>query len=228
MPNQDPRKINTQQKVTDSADPMNSGSLPFQTDLPPLPPEFQNLDNVQTDAASDSSTPSQDFSGNPGSATPPPAFANIASSPKKKFGTGKIIATILGILILIGGVGTGIALTSQKQLFQQKATSISSTSETDIVPYCKDIKTYDSEWKILTSTELSSLTIGSIVNFCVSGVSSSGSFDKARFTINSVEQDETTVKRPNSTDFCQNYTIPSGTTTFTITGKIHHSTLGWF
>jgi hypothetical protein len=45
----------------------------------------------------------------------------MVASPKKKFGGKRIIATILGIFLLVGGVGAGIVLTQQQQLFQQKA-----------------------------------------------------------------------------------------------------------
>ena len=48
----------------------------------------------------------------------PPMIAD-SSSPKR--GRGKIIATILGILLLVGAVGAGVVLIGQKQLFQQKA-----------------------------------------------------------------------------------------------------------
>lgn len=95
-------------------------------------------------------------------------------------------------------------------------------------PYCAAVKAYNSNWGLLTSTELSKLTSDSVVNFCVTGTTTSGTFDKAKFTINAVEMPETTTKRPNSGDFCQTYTIPTGTTTVSVSAKIHHSTLGWF
>ena len=58
-----------------------------------------------------------------GSAAPsdlPPMVA----TPKKKFGNGKIIATILGFFLLVGGVGAGIVLTQQQQIFKPKATCV--------------------------------------------------------------------------------------------------------
>ncbi|EKE13457.1 MAG: hypothetical protein ACD_13C00015G0022 [uncultured bacterium] len=373
MPNQnqpDPNQ-NTQQNV--------GGGVPFspQADLPPLPPEFQNIQNegVDKNQASPAEAPT-----NEGSAAPPaPDISNIVPSPKKKFGTGKIIATILSIFLLVGGVGAGIILTQQKQLFQQKAETTQtceskgqvycggcinscvpyedfniegqtvgcnyliqkrcgsvvvpgenqtycdsngctgssanncvvnryrcdrnkdlSSGCQDIVtggptydtlnfqescgaeqidvacggttvdfvskiyanacttttptpstptpttptpttptprtptppivaaPYCGAVLAYDSSWKSLSSTQLSALKEGDSINFCVSGNTTSGTFDMARFTINGTQMPDTTTKRPNSVDFCQSYTIPSGKTTFTISAKIHHSTLGWF
>lgn len=76
-------------------------------DLPPLPPDFQNV------AAPPSAKPE--------SAGPPDIPPIISQTPKKKFGGGRIIATILGILLLVGGIGAGVALTFQPQLFQQLA-----------------------------------------------------------------------------------------------------------
>jgi hypothetical protein len=72
-----------------------------QTDLPPLPPEFESASGVS------------------GTTTVKPNPDN--GKPKKKFGSGRIIATILGILVLVGGVTTGVILTSQRQLLEQKA-----------------------------------------------------------------------------------------------------------
>lgn len=106
-------------------------SVPFspQADLPPLPPEFQNLPTQESTTPPATVTPADDS----GSAAPPiPEFSNVTSAPKKKFGTKKIIATILGILLLIGGVGTGILLTQQQQLFNQKADVVyTCTTNTD-------------------------------------------------------------------------------------------------
>lgn len=410
MPNQnqpDPNQ-NPQQNI--------GGDVPFspQADLPPLPPEFQNIQNEAGDKkqASPAEAPT-----NEGSAAPPtPEISNIVPSPKKKFGTGKIIATILSILLVVGGVGAGTYLVGQKQIFQQKAagemcssdsrtasvcqgksvgdiaqscwkgfgdtdpsndTSLkcessgivgndgkplcaaierstsgacgggdsggSSTSwpsngascqstggnpgtiggcvtyfcpngcggkcgegdpgvyierygtcgeaeaalgnycgQVDTVdtngsycipttgkdskiqctsctnppprtettptptpipprpiltptptpvaaaPYCGAVLAYDSSWGALSSAQLSALKEGDSVNFCVSGNTTSGTFDMARFTINGTQMPDTTTKRPNSVDFCQSYTIPGGKTTFTVSAKIHHSTLGWF
>ena len=95
-------------------------------------------------------------------------------------------------------------------------------------PFCAAITTYDSDWNTISSTQLSSLKIGDVVNFCVTGSSTSGVFDMARFVINGVQQADTTTHKPGSTAFCQGYTIPSGTSRFTVSGSIHHSVLGWF
>ena len=73
-----------------------------QEDLPPISPNFQGVTT--------SNDTSADFF--------PPVGA---SSPKKSYGGGRVIATILGILLLLGGVGAGIILTLQPQIFKQQA-----------------------------------------------------------------------------------------------------------
>ncbi|WKZ25305.1 MAG: hypothetical protein QY322_02845 [bacterium] len=96
-----------------------------------------------------------------------------------------------------------------------------------ITAKCQDVKAYDEKWAPLTSAQLSQLKTGDDVNFCVTGSASSGSFNKARFTINTVQQAETTTIRPTSPDYCQSYTIPAGVTTFNVTAQINHTSLGW-
>ena len=44
-----------------------------------------------------------------------------SGTPKKKFAGGKIIATILGLFLLVGGVGAGVYLTGQNQDVREKA-----------------------------------------------------------------------------------------------------------
>jgi hypothetical protein len=92
---------------------------------------------------------------------------------------------------------------------------------------CQNIKAYNSSYVALTSAQLSALTPGTSINFCVVGAASSGTFDKAKFTINGVAQTETTTHRPGAQDYCQAYEIPTGVTTFNISSQIHHATLGW-
>lgn len=362
MPTDQPDQNQTNTQSTPPLAPVST-----QTDLPPIPPEFQNVGITPPATASDNKENAQ------GTAAPPvPEFSNITKSPKKKFGGGKIIATILGILMLVGGVGAGILLTQQQQLFQQKATSFdcgynsdgttnnnfctnscayghsqtgncvhegdvccnltasspppssgsggamcvfdhydhiqvctqvdgqwmkcdtnpigevgygpipdtdpcpegydghgfastekkfclklaekctpsvpaqancvpdttcgtsttnppttTTPSSSPAAPYCAAISTYDADWNIITVAERSSLVAGDSGYLCVTGSSTSETFDKARFTINGELQAETTTKRPGSSDICQYYTIPSGITTFTIHGEIH-SASGWF
>ena len=91
---------------------------------------------------------------------------------------------------------------------------------------CLNIQAFDTEWNSITN--LSSLVVGDVVRFTVAGNASSGSFDKARFTINEALRSEVSVKRPSTNEFVDEYTIPEDVTTFTIKAEIHHSSLGWF
>lgn len=413
MPNQNTQNPNPNQPI----DGLNEAPFMPQSDIPPLPPEMTNpvtpplpSTAVPTTAPEPEPTitttpivPATDS----GSASPTPAFSDITAPPKKKFGGGKIIATILGILVLVGGLGAGTYLIGQKQLFQQKASSdlCSNTCATDgakscvtvngknngrqctctnigdfwccngtscnstapgatryknvwqcainttdcpipppnqtsppqqpktgwgigkacknnpsttgdhciiircpngcvdgcsendpgatfqsgscdtlagqvtsicgqvdlvnasgvycesdgtftdaqincpqpkcaitsnptnppiitptsspVAPYCAAIHVYDAEWNVISTADLSKLVAGATINFCVSGAAPSGTFDMARFTINGVQQTDTTTRWPGSTDFCQSYTLPEGTSTFTVSAQIHHSTEGW-
>lgn len=97
-----------------------------QSDLPPLPPDFQNVANnpvpptpATTTTVTETTTTSTEPVTQVGTAAPsdlPPI-----SGPKKKFGSGRIIATILGLFLLVGGVGAGIILTQQQQIVAPKA-----------------------------------------------------------------------------------------------------------
>ncbi len=91
---------------------------------------------------------------------------------------------------------------------------------------CQAIKAYDTSWNLLTTTQLSQLKAGDKVRFTVTGTTTSGVFDKARFTINGTLRPEVTTTKPNATqEFYDEYTIPAGTTSFTVTAEIHHAAL---
>jgi hypothetical protein len=100
-------------------------------------------------------------------------------------------------------------------------------SPAPITASCQNVKAYTESWVLMTSAQLSALKPTNKVNFCVAGVATGGSFDKAKFMINNVEQAETTTKRPSSEDFCQLYNIPTGVNSFNVVAQIHHVTLGW-
>ena len=91
---------------------------------------------------------------------------------------------------------------------------------------CLNIKAFDTEW--VEITDLSTLKAGDKVRFTVAGQTSTGSFDRARFIINGVTRPEVTAKRPNTQEFYDEYTIPTGITTFSVNAQLHHTTLGWF
>jgi hypothetical protein len=102
--------------------------IPPQSDLPPLPANFffsgglatggqKAVDNTSPQPATQPAVQPSVNDTTPVANTPPV----VSVTPKKKYGSGRIIATILGILILVGGVGAGIVLTQQKQLIPQQA-----------------------------------------------------------------------------------------------------------
>jgi len=410
MPDQsqsDPNQNSTAPPATSGNPPTDQPAAPPSfspsSDLPPIPPAFQSVPPDNTSAPTASPASDQPADDSAGSAAPPDS-PPIISTPKKKFGGGKIIATILGIFLLVGGIAGGVLLTQQNQNIAEKAggrvrsfrdignpnqrqkaedayndgkAGISvqqaidigtgkveeekfadfcsqygdpakrqscrngggdqnfecpngfihcgilngacrsyagcvasgeaikadgvddgcaagsdntacpglgncaqntgncfvkngigvkegsdevcdaqghwTTCETgytcsgqDCIPgndsapadeqppppssptaQCQNIKAYSSTWVLLTPAQLSALTPATSVNFCIAGVASEGTFDKGKFTINSIAQAETTTKRPGSEDYCQTYTIPTGVTTFNVTAQIHHATLGW-
>ena len=91
---------------------------------------------------------------------------------------------------------------------------------------CLNIKAFDDEWNAITN--LSSLVVGDVVRFTVAGTATSGSIDKARFTINESLGAEITAKRPGTDEFFVEYTIPEEVSSFTINAELHHATVGWF
>lgn len=48
-------------------------------------------------------------------------LSQMIAAPKKKYEGGKIIATILGLVVLVGGIGAGVLLILQPQIFKPKA-----------------------------------------------------------------------------------------------------------
>lgn len=90
---------------------------------------------------------------------------------------------------------------------------------------CMSIKAYDTGWNVLSDSDLSNLLTGTQIKLCVA---SSDSPDKAQFKINDTLEPETTLIRPNSTDFCQDYTILPTDVTISVKAKIHYPTQGWF
>ncbi|HSX49015.1 MAG TPA: hypothetical protein VLE44_02040 [Candidatus Saccharimonadales bacterium] len=95
------------------------------------------------------------------------------------------------------------------------------TTTPGITAQCTAVAAYDTNWAPLTVAQLSALKPGDKVRFTVAGTTSSGSFDQARFTINGALQAPVTGQRPNSADFFEEYTIPAGVTSFTVTAQIH-------
>jgi hypothetical protein len=93
---------------------------------------------------------------------------------------------------------------------------------------CNSVKVYDTNWNPLTQAQLSALTAGTTIRLAISGTASVGVIDKAKFTVNGVERAEVTQKKPGGSEFYDEYVIPAGVTSFTISAKLHHDTFGWF
>jgi hypothetical protein len=103
---------------------------------------------------------------------------NNASSPKqvsstsdvtnfvKKFGGPKIISTVLGMLLLAGGVGAGVVLVMQPQLLNQKAYPIDYAN----YPSCSTMSSYCSPTSsTISGSEICQNTDGSIKYCCPPG-----------------------------------------------------------
>ena len=121
-----------------------------------------------------------------------------------------------------------IGLGTTNPLLTLSPKSYSCPTPTTSPAYCQDIKAYTEQWGLLSATQLAQMVAGQKANFCVRGTASTGSFTKARFTINGTLTPETTRLRPGTTtDFCHLYTIPTGRYTFNVIGEIYNSVLGW-
>ena len=83
------------------------------SDLPPAPPIVEPAPEAPPISDTGGAAPTFDISSSI-SGTPPP---------KKKFGGRKFVATILGLLVLVGGLGAGIILVQQQQDIRERAAS---------------------------------------------------------------------------------------------------------
>jgi hypothetical protein len=92
---------------------------------------------------------------------------------------------------------------------------------------CSQVRTYDDQWNLIT--DLSSVSANNTIYFSVSGTTNTGTIQKARFSVNDVSIGETTNKKPGTIDeFYIDYTIPEGTTSFSMKAELYHSEFGWF
>ena len=102
------------------------------------------------------------------------------------------------------------------------------TTPPGISAQCGEVKAYNTSWILLSANDLKGLQTGNHVRFAVSGTTNGGSFDKARFTINNSLKPEVTTKKPGTNEFYYEYIVPQGTTSFSVKGELHHTSLGWF
>lgn len=102
------------------------------------------------------------------------------------------------------------------------------TTPPSITAECSEVKAYTTSWGQLTQEQLNNLEAGDMVRFTVSGTTTGGTFDKARFTINGTQRDPVTTKKPGTEEYYDQYEIPDDTYDFSVDAQIHHSSLGWF
>jgi hypothetical protein len=106
--------------------------------------------------------------------------------------------------------------------------SSGSAQVSGIAASCSIVTAYDEDWTRLSAADLAALSEGNIIRFAISGTSSSGSFERARFSVNGAPAVEVTDIRPETGDFYYEYTIPAGIDNFNVGAEIFHSELGWF
>ncbi|MFC1649404.1 hypothetical protein ACFL2C_01650 [Patescibacteria group bacterium] len=94
--------------------------------------------------------------------------------------------------------------------------------------FCSSVLAYDTDWNELSASELSDLSAGDMVRFAVEGTTDQGTFEAAKFTINEIDQGETTDQRIETGEFYMDYELPENTIDFDVSATIKHSLLGWF
>jgi len=98
-------------------------------------------------------------------------------------------------------------------------------TETPTVPFCQDISAYDSSWVKLTSDGLKILKPRDKVFLTVKG--GNGTFDMARFQINSGAWIEsTTLKSGTTNEYYYEYTLDN-VTAFTVNAQVHTAAGEW-
>ncbi|KKQ26094.1 MAG: hypothetical protein US62_C0019G0021 [Candidatus Woesebacteria bacterium GW2011_GWA1_37_8] len=182
----------------------------------------------QTNMQQDVTTPTTSTMTNP-FATPqkpvtPTDVTTVVTSPHapQKYGGRKVLATIFGVLLIVGGVAAGVLLVQRQQNISERAqTNVQYDAQ------CSEVIVYDQDWNRLSLADLNGITSGSVVRFAVVGASSSGNFDKARFTINGTKTPEVTDKKPGTEEFYYQYILPEGVRSYTVKAEIHHTIWGW-
>lgn len=140
---------------------------------------------------------------------------------------------VSGKVVRVGVVyaNSQVAVREQPAIGCEEPTNSPTTTPTDtpgFSAYCNQIEIYDTEWNLLSQSDLAELTPGESVNISVSGSTDSGQIQKARFTVNNVLLSETSELKPGSTNkFYSQYTLPE-TASFNVSAELFHSVIGWF
>lgn len=138
----------------------------------------------------------------------------VASNSRKK-----VAFIVAGFVILAAGIVSGLFLISRPVDYRTGATQISYQ--------CKLITALNAQGQPLTPTDLTQLKAGDVIRFSVQGNGTSSNYTAVRFTINNVQMAETTTKL-GSGDFYQEYTIPQGQTSFSVTAQIKATNGTWY
>ena len=170
-----------------------------------------------------------------------PPIISPESDKKLKFNKKKTIPTILGILVLVGGISAGVFMTQRNQELRESA-------EVIIQANCSYVKAYMVEgdesdtanWFAFSTADLNNLHPGSEVYLTVVGTAEYPQdpqklgFDQAEFSINDIKRPATTKVKPRGAsdpakqvEFYDIFEIPTGETTFDVTASLHHTIAGW-
>ena len=141
MPDQNPTDPITTGPVTsfknlDVAPPTESPApvQPTADIAPPLPPVEVAPPSSMADSELPPAPPIVEEAPAEGTAAPTFDISSTISPeppPKKKFGGKKMVATILGLLVLVGGLGAGIVLVQQQQDIRQRAKDVECASSSE-------------------------------------------------------------------------------------------------
>lgn len=98
-------------------------------------------------------------------------------------------------------------------------------TETPAVPFCQEISAYDSAWTKLSADGLKALKAGDKIYLTVKG--GNGSFDKAKFQINTgAWTDSTNLKSGTTNEYYYEYTLEN-LTSFTVNAQVHTTAGEW-
>lgn len=161
--------------------------------------------------------------------TPPPAYEQGTPTITSGGGSGgKKIFVLLGAVLLLAALGIGAYVIANRFIFpaqQEGQPTTSPVADEEVTALCLNIKAYDENWIRLSLSDLSSLQPGTKIRITVSGDTSSGNFDMARFSVNSVTLGETTQLKPETQEFYDEYVIPVDVQSFSIEAQLHHQQL---
>lgn len=216
---------------SDQPVPPTNGFNSADTPPPPVPPTTSMNPNVAPEAKV--AVPvNSDFASAPTPTTtpPPPTSTEPVGTPTVSSYSGgsssakKIIIGII-VLFLLLALGVGAYYLATNVLFkpaEEGEAPIAPVEEEQVTALCLNIKAYDTEWNRLSLSDLSSLKPGDTVRFSVSGDTSSGSFDMARFSVNSVSLGESTNIKPDTNEFYDDYIVPAEIDSFNVEAQLHH------